>query len=92
VRLLHDVKCSPTPLVCAPIICEFNKYFNRSTAHSDFTVFIKGAIRVNVAVGIIQDAQSRILIARRKADAHLAGLWEFPGGKLAKKAVLTSGE
>ena len=41
-----------------------------------------GAIRVNVAVGIIQDAQSRILIARRKADAHLAGLWEFPGGKL----------
>jgi hypothetical protein len=35
-----------------------------------------GAIRVNVAVGIIQDAQSRILIARRKADAHLAGLWE----------------
>jgi len=40
-----------------------------------------GLSRVNVAVGVIKDAQDRILIAQRKADAHLGGLWEFPGGK-----------
>ncbi|MCF7971242.1 MAG: Nudix family hydrolase, partial [Methylococcaceae bacterium] len=39
------------------------------------------AIRVNVAIGVIKDAQGRILIAQRKSEAHLAGLWEFPGGK-----------
>jgi 8-oxo-dGTP diphosphatase len=37
--------------------------------------------RVNVAVGVIKDAQGQILITQRKADAHLGGLWEFPGGK-----------
>ncbi|MCG3777840.1 MAG: 8-oxo-dGTP diphosphatase [Nitrospira sp.] len=35
---------------------------------------------VEVAVGLVyRDGQ--YLIARRKADVHLAGLWEFPGGK-----------
>ncbi len=29
---------------------------------------------------VIQDGH--VLVARRKAGSHLAGLWEFPGGKL----------
>ncbi|TAN52446.1 MAG: Nudix family hydrolase [Methylococcaceae bacterium] len=37
---------------------------------------------LHVAVGVIADAQGQILIARRPPGTHLAGLWEFPGGKL----------
>ncbi len=35
---------------------------------------------VEVAVGLVY-REGRYLIARRKADVHLAGFWEFPGGK-----------
>jgi mutator protein MutT len=35
---------------------------------------------VEVAAGVIFRA-SRVLIARRRQDDHLGGLWEFPGGK-----------
>ncbi|NJD69095.1 MAG: 8-oxo-dGTP diphosphatase MutT [Candidatus Methylomirabilota bacterium] len=35
---------------------------------------------VDVAAGLIVK-DGKILIARRPDDAHLGGLWEFPGGK-----------
>jgi mutator protein MutT len=35
---------------------------------------------IEVAAGLIH-RDGRYLIARRKAGAHLAGFWEFPGGK-----------
>jgi 8-oxo-dGTP diphosphatase len=35
-----------------------------------------------VAVGIIQNAQHRILVAQRPDHKHQGGKWEFPGGKI----------
>lgn len=35
---------------------------------------------VDVAAGLVF-RKGRLLIARRPAGGHLAGLWEFPGGK-----------
>jgi len=36
---------------------------------------------VLVAAGVIQEA-GRVLVSKRLAGTHLAGLWEFPGGKV----------
>ncbi len=35
-----------------------------------------------VAACALIDADGRVLIARRPADKDMAGLWEFPGGKV----------
>ncbi len=37
---------------------------------------------IKVAAGVLIDAESRVLLTERPAGKHLAGLWEFPGGKL----------
>jgi 8-oxo-dGTP diphosphatase len=37
---------------------------------------------IEVAAALIRDAQGRYLITQRRRGSHLAGLWEFPGGKL----------
>lgn len=36
---------------------------------------------VRVAAGVIRDERGRILLGQRPAGKHLAGTWEFPGGK-----------
>lgn len=45
------------------------------------TVLIKPRLRVVAAA--LFDAQGRVLIAERPAGKHMAGWWEFPGGKVA---------
>jgi mutator protein MutT len=37
---------------------------------------------IHVAAAVLIDARRRVLIAQRPAGKHLAGAWEFPGGKL----------
>ena len=39
--------------------------------------------RIHVVAGVLFDAAGRVLVAQRPRETHLAGLWEFPGGKLA---------
>lgn len=43
---------------------------------------------IEVAAGLIR-RDGRYLIARRKPGAHLAGFWEFPGGKREAGESLT---
>jgi 8-oxo-dGTP diphosphatase len=37
---------------------------------------------IHVVAGAVIDAEARVLIAQRPPGKHLAGGWEFPGGKL----------
>jgi 8-oxo-dGTP diphosphatase len=38
---------------------------------------------VHVVAGVVQNDDGRVLIAQRPDGVHLAGGWEFPGGKVA---------
>jgi A/G-specific adenine glycosylase len=44
---------------------------------------------MTVTAGVIRRADGRVLIAQRKPDAMLGGLWEFPGGKCQDGEALT---
>ena len=37
---------------------------------------------VQVVCALLEDEAGRLLVAQRPAGKHLAGLWEFPGGKI----------
>lgn len=39
-------------------------------------------LSVEVAAALIRDDRGRYLITQRRRGSHLAGLWEFPGGKM----------
>jgi 8-oxo-dGTP diphosphatase len=37
---------------------------------------------MHVMAGVLLDGEGRVLLAQRPVGKHLAGMWEFPGGKL----------
>jgi 8-oxo-dGTP diphosphatase len=43
----------------------------------------QGRLRVAVAIAVLR-REGRILVRRRREGEHLAGLWEFPGGKIRR--------
>ena len=43
---------------------------------------MKKSAPVHVVAGVIRDPRGRILLTRRTEGRDLAGLWEFPGGKV----------
>jgi 8-oxo-dGTP diphosphatase len=53
--------------------------------HPSFRLSGTGAVSVKlvlVAAGALIDTDGRVLIAQRPAGKLMAGLWEFPGGKV----------
>jgi len=46
---------------------------------------------IHVVAGVVIDGAGRVLIAQRPAGKHLAGGWEFPGGKLEPGEVRSAG-
>ena len=46
---------------------------------------------LHVVAGVLIDAAGHVLIAERPAGKHLAGRWEFPGGKLEPGEERTAG-
>jgi 8-oxo-dGTP diphosphatase len=45
----------------------------------------------HVVAGVVIDAHDRVLIAQRPPGKHLAGAWEFPGGKLEPAEARVAG-
>lgn len=49
------------------------------------------ASHIHVAVGVLIDLKGCVLLTRRVKGTHLAGYWEFPGGKVeAGESVQTA--
>lgn len=54
----------------------------RATTRGATVVEATDRTPVDVAVGVLIDAQGRFLLTSRPAGKVYAGFWEFPGGKL----------
>jgi 8-oxo-dGTP diphosphatase len=46
---------------------------------------------MHVMAAVMHDADGRVLLAQRPAGKHLAGMWEFPGGKLERDEAPLAG-
>jgi 8-oxo-dGTP diphosphatase len=46
---------------------------------------VSASATLRVVAAALCDARGRVLIAQRPADKHMAGRWEFPGGKVGAR-------
>ncbi len=44
--------------------------------------------RIHIVIGIIKNSNNEVLISERKANSHLGGLLEFPGGKVESEETV----
>ncbi len=63
-----------------PCPCGSGKKYKH--CHGTLSALSKPSIRVVAAA--LYDATGRVLIAERPIGKHMAGRWEFPGGKIAE--------
>lgn len=56
---------------------------NKSTQHPNELI--------EVAIGLVFNPQQEVLMAKRGAHQHLAGCWEFPGGKINQNETAIHG-
>jgi 8-oxo-dGTP diphosphatase len=61
------------------------------SSHSPPPPRAHGLPSIHVVAGALLDGQGRVLIAQRPLGKHLAGGWEFPGGKLLADEAPLSG-
>jgi A/G-specific adenine glycosylase len=82
--------CTPASPSCpaCPLQERCHAFRHNATAKYPFKSPAKKRPHHHIAVGVVSDANGRLLIARRPDDAMLGGLWEFPGGKQEKGETL----
>jgi A/G-specific adenine glycosylase len=80
---LGSLVCSPKKPECSQcpwsISCVANKSFEQDKY--PYKTSKAKTPHYDIVVAVIRDGNGKVLISRRKEDAMLGGLWEFPGGK-----------
>ncbi len=75
--------CTPMSPAClrCPLRPVCAAFAQGRTEHFPVVSKRKPTPHYDIAVGVVTDAEGRVLVQKRPEEAMLGGLWEFPGGK-----------